>query len=301
MVLHSVIEEFLLYLSSVKGLSSNTVSSYSNDLKLFEAFIGSQCEMSKITLENLLSCIGGLSRQHKAGTSINRFISAVRTLFAFSYKFGYIPKNPALELKTVKIPKHIPKFMTKEDADSLCTKPEIAEQLWASRDCAIFEMLYSSGCRVSEIANLKLQDFTNGYKAAVVRGKGNKERIVYFGQHAQRALELYLHDRTKKLLDLGIEYKSFPKNLFVNQKGTPLTTGGIRFILNKYSGPAGSNKHINPHAFRHTFATQMLNNGADVRLVQEMLGHSSISTTQRYTHITTDRLIEIYNKAHPHS
>ena len=160
-------------------------------------------------------------------------------------------------------------------------------------------MLYSSGCRISEITNLKLSDFTDSYQAAIVTGKGNKQRKVYFATNARNALAEYLADRKKVLDQNGI---STPvQELFINQKGHPITTGGMRYIISRYSGPEGTNHHINPHAFRHTFATQMLSNGADVRLVQEMLGHSSISTTQRYTHVTTEKLKEIYKKAHPHS
>ncbi len=160
-------------------------------------------------------------------------------------------------------------------------------------------MLYSSGCRASELVGLKLSDFMDGGRSAIVTGKGNKQRKVYFVQEARKALAEYLKDRKKVLADNKVD--PAPRELFINQKGGALTTGGLRYILNRYSGVEGTNRHVNPHAFRHTFATTMLGNGADVRVVQEMLGHSSISTTQRYTHITTEKLIETYNKAHPHS
>ena len=183
--------------------------------------------------------------------------------------------------------------------NELCTEPVKDELLWASRDHAIFLMLYSSGCRASEIVGLKLSDFMDGGRSAIVTGKGNKQRKVFFAAEACKALSEYLADRKKVLAENQISQPS--QVLFINQKGHPLTTGGLRYILNRYSGVEGTNHHVNPHAFRHTFATTMLSNGADVRMVQEMLGHSSISTTQRYTHITTEKLIDIYNKAHPHS
>ncbi|MCR4735841.1 MAG: tyrosine-type recombinase/integrase [Treponema sp.] len=299
MTLSELTEEFLSYIFAVRGLSENTVTGYKNDLEQLKFLLSPQMEISSITKENLLLCIGQLSKKNRSAASINRFIAAVRTLFFYAQKLGYIEKSPALEIKTVKLPKKIPAFMTKSEVNELCEEPVNNELLWQSRDHAIFEMLYSSGCRISELTNLSLNDFAGSYSSAIVTGKGNKQRKVYFGKEACDALNLYLNDR-KKILEEN-QITEPVARLFINQKGHPLTTGGMRYIISRYSGAEGTNHHINPHAFRHTFATQMLSNGADVRLVQEMLGHSSISTTQRYTHVTTEKLIEIYKKAHPHS
>ena len=299
MTLNSAISEYLLYLDAVRGLSANSVLGYKKDLDYLMLFVGKDIDIKDVTKENLLFCIGELSKKKMAATSINRFIAAVRTFFAYCKKFQYIPKNPAIELKTVRIPKKIPRFLTANEMNSLCNQPELKELLWTSRDCAIFEMLYSSGCRVSELANLRFSDFMEGYTKAIVKGKGNKDRVVYFAKQAQAALKIYLDDRKKILQEKKVENE--PECIFINQKGNRLSAAGIRWIVSRYSGVEGTNHHISPHAFRHTFATQLLSNGADVRAVQELLGHSSISTTQRYTHITTEKLIEIYNKAHPHS
>ena len=299
MTLNSAISEYLLYLDAVRGLSANSVLGYKKDLDYLMLFVGKDVDIKDVTKENLLFCIGELSKKKMAATSINRFIAAVRTFFAYCKKFQYIPKNPAIELKTVRIPKKIPRFLTANEMNSLCNQPELKELLWTSRDCAIFEMLYSSGCRVSELANLRFSDFMKGYTKAIVKGKGNKDRVVYFAKQAQAALKIYLDDRKKILQEKKVENE--PEYIFINQKGNRLSAAGIRWIVSRYSGVEGTNHHISPHAFRHTFATQLLSNGADVRAVQELLGHSSISTTQRYTHITTEKLIEIYNKAHPHS
>lgn len=298
MILSQVISEFLIYLDSVRGLSKNTLLGYDKDLGLLKNYCGNQRNLSEITKETLLLSVGELSKKGMAAATVNRYIAAVRTFFSYCKKFGYVEKNPALELKTVKIPKKLPNFMTEREVDELCNQPKVNEILWEKRDSAIFEMLYSSGCRISELVNLKLSDFIDGYHSAVVRGKGNKDRVVYFEAAAQEVLKNYLGDR-KKIMEENHILQSHDF-VFINQKGNPLTTGGLRYILSRYSGPEGTNHHINPHAFRHTFATTMLSNGADVRLVQEMLGHSSISTTQRYTHITTEKLIEIYKNAHPH-
>lgn len=299
MTLRELTDEFLLYLSAVRGLSENTVKGYGNDLSQLHNFLTPELDIKSVTRENLMLCIGQLSKQKKSAATVNRFIAAVRTLFAYAAKMKYVDKNPSLELKTVKLPKRVPNFMTSSEVNELCNEPVKDELLWASRDHAIFLMLYSSGCRASELVGLKLGDFVDGGRAAIVTGKGNKQRKVYFAQEARKALAEYLADR-KTVLEEN-KTNPAPRELFINQKGGPLTTGGLRYILTRYSGVEGTNHHINPHAFRHTFATTMLGNGADVRMVQEMLGHSSISTTQRYTHITTEKLIETYNKAHPHS
>ena len=299
MKLSQLIDEFLLYLESVRGLSSNTIISYRNDLNHLMEFLSPQMDIKDVTKENLLLSIGQLSKKQRASASVNRFIAAVRTLFSYGRNFGYLEKNPAIELKTVRLPKKMPRFMTSTEVTQLCNQPLVHELLWETRDKCIFDMLYSSGCRASEIINLKLSDFIEGYHKAIVRGKGNKDRVVYFEKDAQTSLEIYLPDRKKCIESNNIQTPT--ERVFINQKGLPLTTGGLRYILNRYSGPEGINHHVNPHAFRHTFATTMIGNGADVRLVQEMLGHANISTTQRYTHLTTEKLIETYKKAHPHS
>lgn len=298
MILKDLVEEFLLYLSAVRGLSDNTIIGYRNELTLLQDFLTPYLDIKTITKENLLLCIGELSKQNKAAASINQFIAAVRSLFKYARKFQYIDTNPSLEIKSVKLPKRVPNFMTKAEVNELCNQPKENELLWEKRDMALFAMLYSSGCRISELQNLKLSDFIDDYHAAVVTGKGNKQRRVFFEEKSRTLLKEYLADRKKVLEEKKITASI--SEVFISQKGKPLSVNGIRYIITRYSGVEGTNHHVNPHAFRHTFATTMISNGADVRIVQEMLGHSSISTTQRYTHITTEKLIEIYNNAHPH-
>lgn len=292
------IEEYISYIESVRTLSANTVTACRNDLQQFMEmpFIGPEKQMEQLLLEDLKQCIGVLSKKKRSAASINRFISSVRSLFAYCRNFGHLKVNVALELKTVKNPKKLPRFMTGDEIDRLCREPEVNELLWEKRDKAIFEMLYSSGCRASEIVSLTLDDFNGDFSSAVVTGKGSKDRRVYFEEDAQKALKNYLEDRKKRFGDGDKE-----SHVFVNQRGGALTTGGLRLIISRYSGSDGTKHHVSPHAFRHTFATAMITNGADVRMVQELLGHSSISTTQRYTHISTEQMIAMYNKAHPHA
>ena len=290
-------QEFLVYLSTVRGMTDNTIPAYSEDYKKLAEFLGADTEIDKVSLQDLRFCVGSLSAQKFSVATINRFIASLRALFAYSQKFGRLEINPALQLKSLKAPKHLPNFMTPSEVDALCEQPQKKELLWESRDKAIFEALYSSGCRVAELASLKLGDFSAGAKSAVVKGKGQKDRIVYFEEDARKALADYLPERKALLARLKLPGQ---KALFVNEKGGALTARGIRWIVERYSGAEGTKRHVSPHAFRHTFATAMLSGGADVRVVQEMLGHSSISTTQRYTHVTTQQLIDVYKRAHPH-
>ena len=291
--------EFLIYLRAVRSLSENSVTAYRNDLKHLISVLGYDAPLKNITTEERRFCVAKLSSEKKSNATVNRFIAATRTFFAYCRKFGYLESNPALELKSVRIPVHIPRFLTAPEIDKLCALPVTNELLWETRDKALFEVLYSTGCRVSEVVSLKISDLKDGTSYAIVRGKGNKERKVFFELQAREALKVYFEDRKKRFASEGNADQS--PYVFVNQKGGSLSTGGVRYILSRYSGAEGLNHHVSPHALRHTFATAMLGNGADVRAVQEMLGHSSISTTQRYTHITTEKLIDIYNKAHPHS
>lgn len=295
MTLEDATSEVLLYLKSVRGLSENTIISYGNDYAHALEYFDGERDVSTISLLDLRSCVAYLSAKKFSIPSINRFIASERTLFAYCKKFNYIKKNVALGLKSLRSPKSLPKFMTLNEVDELCALPEKKEILWETRDKALFEMLYSSGCRVSELISIKISDFSGDYSNVIVKGKGSKYRKVFFESDAQNALKLYLDDRKK-------HFPKLEENvLFLNQKGSPLTTQGVWYILNRYSGQEGTGRHISPHTFRHTFATALLTNGADIRLVQEMLGHSSISTTQRYTHITTERLKEVYWKCFPHS
>lgn len=295
-----VVKEFLVYIDSVKNLSEHTVLAYKTDLELLgknlETLYGkSDFSLEDITTEDLRTSVSMLVKKNYSTAKVNRFISAFKSLFAYCKRLQYININPSFEVKTLKNPQKLPRFMTKNEVNELCNLPEENVILWQTRDEALFKVLYSTGCRVSEIQNMKIKDISKDFESALVLGKGRKERYVFFSEDAKKALQNYLPERNALVKSLQEE-----GYLFVNQQGNPLTDGGIRYIINRYTSVEGTNKHMNPHAFRHTFATTLLNNGADIRIVQELLGHSSLSTTQRYTHITAEKLIEIYNRAHPH-
>ena len=291
----SKIEEFLSYIYGVRNLSENTLEGYKHDLDLFIDFVGAETDLEAVTLGDLQLCVAQLTEKKFAATSINRFISAVRSFFKYAFRMGYIKVNPALRLKTIKAPQKMPRFLYPSETEEFCAQPEKTNLLWPSRDEAIIKCLYSSGCRVGELAGLKLRDLSSDLSSAIVLGKGKKERRVFFSTDAVLTLKKYLAERRQ-----FVKKDSSVDALFVNQQATALTIRGIRYIINRYSGIEGTNHHISPHALRHTFATTLLSNGADIRVVQELLGHASISTTQRYTHITTEQLVKTYNQAHPH-
>ena len=299
--LKDAVSEYILYIQTIRAYSANTVTGYSEDFKHLYAVVPEETPVTDVDMSMLRNCIAKLSRKKYSVTSINRFIAACRGLFAYCKKFGYVKTNVSLELKTLKTPKHLPKFMTQAEVDDLCLEPEKKELLWETRDKALFEMLYSSGCRVGEIAGLCISDLNSDHSSAMVTGKGQKSRRVYFEEDARKALDLYLKDRDERFPEASLKGGSTVEQVFLSQKGLPLTEHGIWYIVSRYTGVEGSGRHLSPHAFRHTFATAMLSNGADIRSVQEMLGHSSISTTQRYTHVTTARLKEVYAQAFPHS
>lgn len=291
---------YLSYIESVRCLSPNTVLGYKEDFKHLNCILGCR-DIQSISYNDLRNTIGELSKQKYNPASINRYISAVRGLFAYCKKIKAVDHNVALELKNLKTPKYLPQYMTQAEIDILCKEPEKEGATWPLRDKALFEMLYSSGCRVSEIASLSFNDFKNDFSSAVITGKGNKQREVYFEKDAVKALKEYLEERKKIFPEAEKNGSSPVKFIFLNKKGEALSVGGIQYIVRKYSSSGDFNKHITPHSFRHTFATSMLNNGADVRMIQKMLGHSSINTTQKYTHLNKQELKNIYDQAFPHS
>ncbi|MDR1785102.1 MAG: tyrosine-type recombinase/integrase [Spirochaetaceae bacterium] len=297
--LRDVAEEFLSYLEGVRRFSPNTVIAYRNDYALLAEILGSAADspVDGITADDLRACLEEAASIKKKESSLNRFIASTRSLFSYCRRWGYTEVNPAEGLKSVRQPRNLPLFMFPQEAEALCAEPERTGLLWEKRDAALFAMLYSSGCRVSEAALLTLGDFSRDFETALVRGKGNKDRLVFFDEKAVAALRDYLPERDAAARAAGGRDRGA---VFLNRRGLPLTPRGIRYIVARYSGVEGVNRHVYPHAFRHTFATQMLANGADVRVVQEMLGHSNISTTQRYTHVTTERLKGVYHGAHPH-
>ncbi len=282
------IDKFIRYLEVQRAASAHTVRAYRKDLADFSDYV--KKPPKEIDLIDIRGFIALQIRSGLSKTTAGRRLGAVRSFLKYLYREGQITSNPARLVSSPKIPSHLPKFLTVDDAFSLVEKPEAIGFIHA-RDRAILELLYSSGLRVSEVAGLKVEDMNTKEGLVKVRGKGKKERIVPVGSKAVDAIKTYLVEK--------ILLKRKHNALFLNRKGTPFSDRGIRRVVVKYARLIGINGQIGPHTLRHSFASHLLQGGADLRVIQELLGHSSLSTTQKYTHLDLTHLIDVYDKAHP--
>jgi len=287
------LKKFLNYLSFEKNYSEHTISAYQKDVSDFIKFCESE-QQNLETIDSLFvrSYFSALNLKQKLDKkSQSRKLSALRSFYKFLYKQEWISSNPALYVKFPKTKKSLPKSFSPIEIETILESEIHKTPILEKRNTAILEVLYSTGMRVSELVNAKIEDYSEQESQMKILGKRNKERYVFFGAKAKEALREYLILR-------GMPQTGY---LFVNQKGKKLSTRGVQFILEDIQKTIGFEKKITPHKFRHTFATDLLNEGADIRHVQEMLGHSSLSSTQIYLSVTKDRLKEIYRSAHPHA
>lgn len=286
--MNSHIQQFLRYLEIEKGVSPHTLRAYRKDLEAFSSHVKSKVE--DIGLNDIRGFVAEEINSGHKKTTAGRRLAAVRSFLKFLYREGYIKSNPAKLVPTPKLPKMLPKFLSVDDVFSLVEKPEGIGFLPA-RDRAILELLYSSGLRVSELAGLNAEDINVREGLVKVKGKGKKERIVPVGTKAVEAIKTYFIER--------VLLKKKDGAFFLNRNGARLTDRSIRRIVIKYAKAIGVNSRIGPHTLRHTFASHLLQGGADLRVIQELLGHSSLSTTQKYTHLDITHLMDTYDKAHP--
>ncbi len=292
-----MLDEYLNYLTSVKNLSSNTIRAYGEDIESFLRYLERKgLGLKEVDLNEIREYITILSRMRLSSRSLNRKISALRGFFRFLRRRDKISLNPFDSIRNLRTEKNLPGFLFEREMESFFEN--MRDDFWSLRDRAIFEFLYSTGCRVSEMTSLDLRDIDLKRGVAFVTGKGRKERVVFIGKRAKSAIENYLVKRKYYIKRDDVESAGA---LFINHKGKRLTSRGVRYILDKYSGRMDLKKHISPHTFRHSFATHILNRGADIRIVQELLGHSSLSTTQIYTHVGLESLKRVYLEAHPHA
>jgi integrase/recombinase XerC len=298
-------EEYLSYLAGVRNLSPRSVESYRRDLALFEKILNSNSPL-QAGVSDVRLFVAELGSSGYEPSSVNRVLSAVRGFYRYAVHFSLRSDNPALSVRNLKTPKKLPVFLFPDEAKEFCAAPSAAGSedkpsvsLWPERDTALFTMLYSTGCRVSEIVSLRMTDFSPDFSSAIVTGKGSKERKVFLSKDARKALSDWLAVRSSCLARHQTESASLHA-LFLSRRGKPLSVRGVQYIVAQYSGGMTGVRHLSPHALRHTFATTLMSRGADIRIVQEMLGHSSISTTQRYTHVTAERIKKLYRRAHPH-
>ncbi|MDA3950867.1 MAG: tyrosine recombinase [Spirochaeta sp.] len=286
------------YLRRVRGLADASIRAYENDLRSFAEF-GTAAGVDRVETVDLTLVrrwVRSLSEQGLAATSVNRRLSAIKGFFAFIDGEGRISGNPAQAVRSVRTPRRLPETMFEREMEQLLDFP--ADDFPALRTRALLEVLYSTGARISELCNANVDDLNVRKRALLVHGKGKKDRYVFLGHSAFTHLRAYLPYRHEFLMRRGLAEQ---KALFVNLRGGRLTPRGAAQIIGKRVTESGLAKFLTPHGFRHSFATHLLNHGADIRIVQEMLGHSSLSTTQVYTHVGMDRLRRIYRDAHPHA
>ena len=293
---NNITEEYLEYLSSVRGVSQRTISAYKRDLEHFSAYCANyDFSPEQASPQQVRGFIANLSAEGSASVSVNRSLSSIRGFYRWLLRFGYRKDDPSTQLKNLKTPKTLPVFLWEGEMANFSELPGKAGILWPERDKALILVMYSGGLRISEAAGLSLKNMESDLSGARIIGKGNKERQIFFSEEAREALSDYLCVRK-----IRIKAENPTDRLFISLKGAPISVPGLRWIISKYAERSGLNKSIHPHSLRHSFATHLVNSGCDVRIVQELLGHASISTTQRYTHVNMERLRKVYNKAHPH-
>ena len=276
-----IINDFSNYILT-KNYSDNTHTSYISDLYYFYLFV--KKDLRKVNDKDIRSYLEELNKHNEKPTSIRRKISTLKSFYKYLYKNNYIDKKDYPLNKTVypKVEKRLPKFIYYNDLLEILD--ESTRDKDGIRDRLIIEMLYATGVRVSELVNIKYNDIDFNNRRIRVCGKGNKERIVYYGEYAEDVLKEYMNTHIKN--DNGY--------VFINSKGGQLTTRGVRYIIDNIMNRLSVKVHVTPHVLRHTFATDMLNNGCDIKVVQELLGHASLQTTEVYTHVTNERLKEVY-------
>lgn len=283
------IEEFIEYLRVIKKHSENTIKSYYEDLIEFYNYNNKSINIDKQVVTNYLT---KLFEENKAKTSIGRKLSSLRTFYKYLSTKNDKTINYFENIKNPKKDKSLPKYVKEIDIDKMFEVPDTRTK-YGIRNLLIIRMLYSTGIRVSELVNIKVKDINMSERTIRILGKGNKERIVVFGHNTLECLEEYLNKGYKELNKKNSEY------LFLNKDGSKISDRFIRDIIDDIIFKASINMHVSPHMLRHTFATEMLNNGADLVNVKDLLGHSSLNTTSIYTHVSADMLKEVYKKAHP--
>jgi integrase/recombinase XerC len=297
MIVNKLLQLFVEYLQIERNYSKYTIASYINDLEHFVIFMNQEgiSSLEDVTYADVRLYLTTLHQARLSRRSVARKISSLRSLYRFLMREGYCTENPFALASLPKREVSIPQFLYDEELQKLFDVSDTTTPA-GQRDQALLEMLYATGMRVSECCKLQLEDVDLIVGTVLVNGKGNKQRYVPFGSYAQDALHTYLEDGRKRLLHKG---KKESQSVFLNARGMPLTERGVRYILNQMIQSASASIHISPHMLRHTFATHMLNEGADLRTVQEMLGHSHLSTTQIYTHVSKERLRSVYMSHHP--
>jgi len=294
--METFVKEYLGYLKLEKNLSDNTINSYKNDLAAFKGFLNDQGidDPADITAEHLNNFFKLLKELGLVGSSAARYFSSLKGFFLYLIQNKYIIKNPVDKISAPKISKKLPGVLDVSEVEKILSLPEV-DNKFGLRDKAILELFYACGTRVSELINLKVNDLFLNDEVIRVLGKGSKERLIPIGSSAIKWVKEYL-SKSRPLLMKKMKSENY---LFLNSRNTKLSRMGVWKIIDRYVKEADIKKDVHPHTFRHSFATHLLEGGADLRAVQEMLGHADISTTQIYTHIDRDYIKQIHKQYHP--
>lgn len=290
------LRQFVRYLENERGYSSHTIKNYELDIMDFINYCNNnKLVIYKIKYFDVKEYLVKLYDKKYKGTTISRKISSLRAFYSFLYDNGLVDKNIFKYISTPKKEKLLPKYITNEDINAIFDVPDISSPI-GQRNRLILELLYGSGIRVSELCNIKVKDIDLNNKTIRILGKGSKTRIVLYGETCAEILELYLSDGRETLLN-----KKNNEYLIIGayKKDKPLTTRSVQLLMNDIIEKASINKKITPHVLRHTFATHLLNEGCDILVVKELLGHSSLDTTGIYTHVSNERLRKVYLDSHP--
>ncbi len=296
MGVNKLIKEFIHYLDVERGLATNTLESYGRDLYQYWKYLQSgedSVSFDSASRKTITSYLLHLQKQGKATATIARRLAALKAFYQFLVRENYVSKDPTADLESPKLEKRLPKVLSVQEVEILLRQPDTSTPV-GLRDRSMLELLYATGIRVSELVALDLTNINLEMGYIKCRGKGSRERIVPVGSVAIKFLREFLDKGRPRLLRDEKE-----QALFINHHGNRLTRQGFWKIVKKYAKNAGIDRDITPHTLRHSFATHLLDNGADLRSVQEMLGHADISTTQIYTHVSQGRLKEVYARAHP--
>jgi len=301
MLLDDVIDDYLGFIKGIKRYSKATLEAYAGDLAVFASWLEElQLDWKDVKDADLRVFVSEMLYGGLAASSVNRMLSSVREFYRYAIGKAYLQDNPTLNIKNLRTSHKIRSFLFPKEMKAFCTLPSSCNILWEARDVALFTSLYSTGARVSELVALNKSDFSSDLKTAIVMGKGKKERQVFFTDFAISALQKYFVEREELLKKLD-DADPDDEAAFLNLRGGRLTVYGVNYLIKRYNVFAKKKQGLSAHSFRHSFATALIVAGADVRVVQELLGHASISTTEQYTHVSGKALIELYKKAHPHS
>jgi integrase/recombinase XerC len=278
-------------------MSARTLNAYGKDLERYTAYCANRDLLPETADSGAVQhFIADLGAEGISSVSVNRALSSLRGFYRWLMREGKRKDDPSSVLRNLKTKRVLPSFLWEQEMATFAQLPDKEGILWPIRDKALILAMYSAGLRISELSLLSINTLEKNCLSARVRGKGDKERFIFFSEEAGRSLREYLPARSAR-----IKAEKTTDRIFINRRGGPLSVTGIRWIISQYGDRSGLGKHIHPHALRHSFATHLVNSGCDIRMVQELLGHSSISSTQRYTHLDMERLKQAYMKAHPHA